>query len=139
MQLTDDVTRPSRARDCPKFPIMARGFLVYLAQRDTRPANVPTDRFWPGQCSPFRRFLTDNGYRVTRMTDYTVNWSAGAGRASTIHFRMRLPIWCMKFHQALRAEGARSVSPARCIEIMRVVAPHAFAGGPIAQDSGPLF
>jgi hypothetical protein len=113
-----------QARALPKLPIGSRGFLLFLEEAATAAARIPGSTVWHGDRSPFARWLGRMGFRVVRLTDYTVEIGAGEGRAY-LQNRYRLPIWAQRFHRELRASGRRGseVSGETCLAIMRRVGP----------------
>jgi hypothetical protein len=116
------------ARELPRMPIAGRGFRLFLEQSTTAPASVPSSTtFWPAESSPFRRWLGTLGFRVVRLTDRTIEYGAGEGRAY-MQARYRLPRWCRKFHQELRRiaeeEGTREIPREGCLALLDRVAPH---------------
>ena len=115
----------AKASEFPRLPIGSRGFLLFLERPDVEPARTPKGQTWPGITSPFARWLASQGFRVIRLTDYTVEIGAGEGRAYC-QSRYRLPVWAQRFHRQLRAaapDGSRDVGVERCLEIARHVAP----------------
>jgi hypothetical protein len=109
------------------MPIAGRGFRLFLEQPSTAPARIPRDRYWPDDTSPFRRWMVSLGFRVVYMTDHTIEYGAGAGRAYA-QGRYRLPNWCRKFHQELRRiaadDGVTEVPREACLALMARVATH---------------
>ncbi|MGE4164309.1 MAG: hypothetical protein AB7G23_21540 [Vicinamibacterales bacterium] len=122
-----DQAEALKASDLPRMPIGGRGFRLFLERPAIEAARVPRDRFWPGDTSPFRVWLTTIGFRVVRMTDHTVEYGAGEGRAY-MQARYRLPRWCRRFHQELRRiageEGSREIPREACLALLDRVAPH---------------
>jgi hypothetical protein len=127
-----DARRPRRARHFPKFPIAARGFMLYLLDPRTPPARVPRDRYWPGRSSPLRRWLVRNQkLRIRRMTDYTLDWVMQPYLVTN-----RLPQWAIRFHQELRRRGPAGTEVAReeCAAVLARFAPHATYDDPITAQ-----
>jgi hypothetical protein len=110
------------------MPIAGRGFRLFLERATTAPARIPaSDIFWPDDCSPFRRWMVSQGFRIIRLTDRTIEYGAGEGRAYA-QARYRLPRWCREFHQELRRigreEGLPEIPREACLALLDRLAPH---------------